>query len=64
MNGRGQGGLWEMKMQRTIQLLSLLGAAALLAPPVSAQFSFDVDNMPVQIHSFATQGFLYSNDNN
>lgn len=51
-------------MQRTIQLLSLLGAAALLAPRLTAQFSFNVDNMPVQIHSFATQGFLYSNDNN
>lgn len=43
---------------------TLLFAAALGAPLVNAQFNFNVDNMPVQIHSFGSQGFLYSNDNN
>jgi hypothetical protein len=51
-------------MFRTIRFVSLLGAVALFAPRVSAQFSFDVDGRQVQVHSFASQGFLYSNDNN
>jgi hypothetical protein len=42
----------------------LLAAAACGVPALNAQFSFNVDNMPVQIHSFGSQGFLYSNDNN
>lgn len=29
-----------------------------------AQFDFSVDNKPFQIHSFGSQGFAYSNDNN
>lgn len=29
-----------------------------------AQFDFKVDGRPVQVHSFAQQGFLYSNNNN
>jgi hypothetical protein len=52
------------KMFRTIQLVSLLGMAAVLTPRLNAQFSFDIDGKPVQIHSFAQQGFAYSNDNN
>ncbi len=51
-------------MLSTVRLAGLLGTAALLAPRLSAQFDFNIGNMPVQIHSFATQGFLYSNDNN
>ncbi|HEX5228271.1 MAG TPA: hypothetical protein VFW44_11200 [Bryobacteraceae bacterium] len=38
--------------------------AALLAPVAHAQFDFDVAGRPVQIHSFASQGFMYSSDNN
>ena len=29
-----------------------------------AQFDFTLDGRQVQIHSFASQGFMYSNDNN
>ncbi|MEI9975516.1 MAG: hypothetical protein WDO73_27685 [Ignavibacteriota bacterium] len=38
----------------------------LCAAPVAlhAQFSFNADGRDVQVHSFATQGFLYSNQNN
>ena len=40
--------------------------AILCATPslVHAQFDFSVDGRSVQIHSFAQQGFAYSNDNN
>jgi len=38
----------------------------LCAAPVAlhAQFDFTVDGRQVQVHSFASQGFAYSNDNN
>jgi len=41
-------------------------AAALCAIPgaMQAQFDFNVDGRSVQVHSFASQGYLYSNDNN
>jgi len=41
-------------------------AAALCAAPgaIYAQFDFTVDGRSVQIHSFVSQGFGYSNDNN
>jgi hypothetical protein len=41
-------------------------AAALLVAPglLNAQFDFKLFNRDVQIHSFASQGFAYSNDNN
>jgi hypothetical protein len=45
-------------------ITTLLFAAALGAPLLNAQFDFDVDGKSVQIHSFASQGFAYSNDNN
>jgi hypothetical protein len=45
-------------------LFPLLFAAALGAPLVNAQFNFDVDGKPVQIHSFGSQGFLASDQNN
>ena len=48
-------------MYRTVHYL---GAAALFAPLLHAQFDFNVAGKPVQIHSFASQGFLYSDDNN
>ena len=43
---------------------TLLFAAALGAPLGYAQFDFTVDGKAVQIHSFAQQGFAYSNENN
>ena len=43
---------------------ALLLAAAISAPLAHAQFNFDVDGKPVQIHSFASQGFLASDQNN
>lgn len=51
-----------MGFTRHITLLSLLiGAAPAL---MRAQFNFTVGGRPVQVHSFASQGFAYSNDNN
>jgi len=46
---------------RTTVLAGLLYAAPVV---MHAQFDFKVDGLPVQIHSFASQGFGYSNDNN
>ena len=40
----------------------LVSCAAPLA--LHAQFDFSVDGRNVQVHSFASQGFLYSNQNN
>lgn len=40
-------------------------AAMLFAPALlNAQFDFDVDGKPVQIHSFGSQGFMASDQNN
>ena len=38
----------------------------LCAAPVAlhAQFDFNLDGRPVQVHSFASQGFMYTNQNN
>src|SRR5437660_12825856 len=42
-----------------------LAAALYLAPNLlHAQFSFKLANRSVQVHSFLSQGFMYSNDNN
>jgi hypothetical protein len=42
-----------------------LVVAACAAPGLlRAQFDFKIDGRPVQVHSFASQGFAYSNDNN
>jgi hypothetical protein len=43
---------------------TLLFAGALGAPLAHAQFNFDLGGKSIQIHSFASQGFLYTNDNN
>jgi hypothetical protein len=51
-------------MFRSIQYEGFLGVAALLAQPLSAQFNFAVDGKEVQVHSFFSQGFAYSDDNN
>jgi hypothetical protein len=49
-----------MKVNRII-----LAAAVSMAPGLlRAQFDFTLGNVPVQIHSFAQQGFGYSNENN
>ena len=49
-----------------MQLRTILLAAALSGVPglLHAQFDFKVADRTVQVHSFASQGFLYSNNNN
>jgi len=48
-----------------MQVKTMVLAAALSVPGLlHAQFDFKLDGKPVQIHSFASQGFAYSNDNN
>jgi len=42
----------------------VLGVALWATPALDAQFSFTLGGDPVQIHSFVSQGFAYSNDNN
>jgi len=34
-----------------------------LSAPVHAQYKFNLDGRQIQVHSFASQGFAYSNDN-
>ena len=46
------------------KLATLIFAGALGAPLMNAQFNFDVDGKSVQIHSFGSQGFLASDQNN
>jgi len=48
-------------MIKTTVLAGLLFAAPAV---MHAQFDFKVDGLPVQVHSFLSQGFAYSNDNN
>lgn len=47
-------------------MLPLLWAVALIATPAAlrAQLDFKAGSVPVQIHSFGSQGFAYSNQNN
>lgn len=49
-----------------VKCLIIALAAILFAGPavMHAQFDFTVANLPFQIHSFASQGYEYSNDNN
>jgi hypothetical protein len=49
-----------------MQVKTIVLAAALSVAPglLHAQVDFKIDGLPVQIHSFASQGFGYSNDNN
>ena len=43
----------------------VLATAVSMAPGLlHAQFDFKIDGRTVQIHSFASQGFMYSNQNN
>jgi len=46
---------------KTISLVAIIAAAPGL---LHAQFEFKLDGRSVQVHSFASQGFGYSNDNN
>jgi hypothetical protein len=49
-----------------MQVKTIVLAAALSVAPslLHAQFDFNLAGRPVQIHSFASQGFAYSNQNN
>jgi hypothetical protein len=50
---------------RSITKTTVLAGLLFAAPAVMhAQFDFKVDGLPVQVHSFLSQGFAYSNDNN
>jgi hypothetical protein len=46
---------------KTIVLAAALSSASGL---LHAQFDFKLDGRDIQVHSFASQGFMYSNDNN
>ena len=52
--------------ENTVQVKTILLAGAMSVAPglLYAQFDFKIANRPVQVHSFASQGFAYSNDNN
>ena len=45
----------------TFGLMTVLCAAPMA---LDAQFDFKIDGRSVQVHSFASQGFAYSNQNN
>src|SRR5690242_41484 len=53
----------ENSMPFRMKFLALL-AALTVSAPLDAQFSFTIAGRPVQIHSFVSQGFGYSNSNN
>ncbi len=44
--------------------IAITGVLALAPCLLHAQFDFTLDGRNVQVHSFASQGFAYSNDNN
>ena len=44
--------------------IALIVAACAVPGALQAQFNFDVEGRQVQVHSFASQGFIYSNQNN
>jgi hypothetical protein len=50
----------------SMQVKTIVLAAALAGAPslLHAQFDFNLAGRPVQVHSFASQGFAYSNQNN
>jgi hypothetical protein len=47
-----------------VKTIALAVALSVVPGLLHAQFDFHVDGRDVQIHSFASQGFSYSNDNN
>ena len=51
-----------MKLISKITLLTAL--AGVMPAAMQAQFDFKLASRPVQIHSFGSQGFMYSNQNN
>lgn len=51
-------------MSLKIQIVALLAMMSAVPPALRAQFNFKIGGRPVQIHSFASQGFAYSNQNN
>src|ERR1700694_3834129 len=48
---------------RTVHI-ALIAITCAVTAKLHAQFNFRVDGREVQIHSFASQGFAYSNRNN
>jgi hypothetical protein len=54
--------LWELHMRKKFLwfVVAMFGAPCLL----NAQFDFDLFGKDFQVHSFASQGFMYSNQNN
>jgi len=51
-------------MYSTTMKIAFIAIACTAPARLQAQFNFNVDGRPVQIHSFASQGFLATNDNN
>ncbi len=51
-------------MQLNLRNTALMAALCATPGALYAQFDFNVGNVPVQVHSFAQQGFAYSNENN
>jgi hypothetical protein len=47
-----------------LKAFALAVATVVIPPAVYAQFTFNVAGRQVQVHSFASQGFAYSNQNN
>jgi hypothetical protein len=51
-------------MFRTMKMIMLAAAASFVPSLLNAQLDFSVDGHQVQIHSFGSQGFFESNENN
>jgi hypothetical protein len=51
-------------MYSTTAKITFIVVACAVPGTLQAQFNFAVDSRQVQVHSFASQGFMYSNDNN
>jgi hypothetical protein len=51
-------------MRCEFKTFALAAAALVLPAALHAQFDFKIADRTVQVHSFASQGFAYSNDNN
>jgi hypothetical protein len=47
-----------------LRFTTVLGVCLAVAPAARAQFAFHIDGRELNVHSFMTQGFLYSNQNN
>jgi hypothetical protein len=51
-------------MNQKFRTIALVAGVFVLPAAVHAQFDFTVDGRQVQVHSFVSEGFGYSNDNN